>query len=67
MIFIAVPIDTEKMTYLQIYKFSGSSYIIHVLFLQPNKTNILCVRHLPFMERGVVILSVVPSKSYYQG
>lgn len=67
MIFIAVPIGTENMSCLQIYYFLGSLHIIHVLFLQPDKTNSLFIRHLPFMVRGAVILSVVPSKSGHQG
>ena len=67
MIFIAVPNGTEYMICLQIYYFLGSLHIIHVLFLQPYKTNSLCIRHLPFIERGAVMLSVVPSKSGHQG
>lgn len=67
MIFIAVPIGTENMSCLQIYYFLGSLHIIHVFFLQPDKTNSLFIKHLPFMERGTVMLSVVPSKPDYQG
>lgn len=67
MIFIAVPIGTENMSCLQIYYFLGSLHIIHVLFLQPDKTNSLCFRYLLFIERVAVMLSIVPSKSNYQG
>lgn len=52
MIFIAVPNGTEYMSCLQIYYFLRSSHIIHVFFLQPDKTNSLSIRLLHFMERG---------------